>query len=134
MAYTTPTKAILNVLGIQFIELEIISRRLMFLHRNVTSESESLCNKIINEQCKLHGNTWISQHHHGLTSTTRNTLKNVIVAHVKEEHIQLHVQLSSMCNKEVLYLAAHIKEEPIKYVPPQTRQLGITINMPKISK
>ena len=89
LAYTNPTKAILNVLGIQFIELEKISRRLMFLHRSVTSESESLCNKIVNEQCKLHGNTWISQHHHGLTSTTRNTLKNVIVAHVKEEHINL---------------------------------------------
>ena len=57
--YTTPTKCILNELGIQCIELEIISRRLMFLHRHVSSESESLCKNFLNEQCKLPGNTWI---------------------------------------------------------------------------
>ena len=38
----------------------------------------------------------------------------MIVARTKEEHIQLDVQLSSMCNKEVLYLGAHIKEEHIQ--------------------
>ena len=53
----------------------------MFLHRNVISESESPGNKIINEQCKLHGNTWIEN--------TKRILQDLEI-HLSLEEIAKH--------------------------------------------
>ena len=57
--YTTPTKGLLNELGLWSIENEIIYRKLMFLHKLINGDT--LSSKIFSEQCELPGPTWAKQ-------------------------------------------------------------------------
>ena len=56
--YTTPSKGLLNELGLLSIENEIIKKKIIYLHHILTGKNQILLN-VLMEQLKIPGNTWI---------------------------------------------------------------------------
>merc|ERR1712066_482133 len=59
--YTTPTKGLLYELGMLSVENEIIKRRLMFMHRTLSINHETLCKRVMLEQNNMPGRTWLKE-------------------------------------------------------------------------
>ena len=69
LPYSTPTKGLYSEMGILSIKSQIIKKRLMFLHRILNKNENTLSRKIMLEQENLPGNNWLK--------TTQDQLKEL---------------------------------------------------------
>ena len=57
--YTTPTQGLNHELGLYSIENQILEKRLMFLHRVIKEDNATLCTRMMKEQLRMPGETWM---------------------------------------------------------------------------
>ena len=121
LPFSTPTKGLYNELGLQSAKYQILSKKLMYVHKIWNKCDQSLIKNLIKEQISMPGDTWIKSIQEELElikgNPTINELsqyskpqwKRIIQQHVREKEQEEFRKWASESKK-----CSHLQNSPFK--------------------